>query len=122
VDTTPPELTLSASPSELWPPNHRLVPIAVTVTTSDVCDENPDVRLVSITSNEGTLANGSGHTSPDVEGAAFGSDDRAFLLRAERRGPGNGRVYTITYEAEDGSGNVTTRTVAVTVAKSQGGP
>ncbi len=120
VDTTPPELTLFASPSQLWPPNHALVPITVTVTTEDVCDEHPTVRLVSIVSNEGTLANGSGHTSPDVAGAAFNTDDRNFQLRAERRGSGNGRIYTITYEAKDASGNITISSVTVTVAQSQG--
>jgi uncharacterized repeat protein (TIGR01451 family) len=119
VDTTPPELSLSASPSKLWAPDHTLVPITITVRTSDVCDDSPDIRLMSITSNEGTLADGSGHTSPDVQGASFGTDDRSFQLRAERRGPGGGRIYTITYQAQDGSGNVTTSTVTVTVVKSQ---
>jgi hypothetical protein len=119
VDTTPPQLTVSASPNKLWAPDHTLVTINVAVKVVDVCDDTPDVRLVRVTSNEGTLADGSGHTSPDVVGAAFGTDDRTFQLRAERRGPGGGRVYTITYEAVDGSGNVTTATTTVTVVKSQ---
>ena len=54
--------------------------------------------------------------------AAFGTDDRQFELRAERSGGGSGRVYTITYEAEDHSGNKTTRSVTVTVPKSQSSP
>ena len=82
-----------------------MVPVTITVATTDACDDRPAIRLVSITSNEGTNANGSGNTSPDVQGAAFGTDDRQFELRAERRGPVTGRVYTITYEAEDKSGN-----------------
>jgi hypothetical protein len=122
VDTTPPQLTLSASPSELWPPNHQLVPVTITVTTTDACDDKPAIRLLSITSNEAENAGGSGHTSPDIQGAAFGTDDRQFLLRAERSGQGGGRVYTITYEARDKSGNATTGSVAVTVPKSQGNP
>jgi len=119
VDTTAPTLALSVSPAVLWPPNHKLVPITVSVDVSDVCDSNPTLRLVSITSNEGDLANGSGHASPDIQDAAFGTDDRQFLLRAERSGGGSGRIYTITYEAEDATGNVTSRQVTVTVAKSQ---
>ena len=47
---------------------------------------------------------------------------RQFELRAERSGGGSGRVYTITYEAEDHSGNKTTRSVTVTVPKSQSSP
>ena len=117
VDTTAPALSLSASPSVLSPPDHKLVSVTVTPTLTDTCDDSPTLRLVSITSNEGDLANGSGHTSPDIEDAQFGTDDRQFLLRAERQGGGNGRVYTITYEAEDASGNVTTRQVTVTVPK-----
>ena len=117
VDTTPPQLTLSVSPSVIWPPDHKFVPVTITVTTSDVCDDHPAIRLVSITSNEAVDVTGSGNTSPDVQGAAFGTDDRQFLLRAERSGQGSGRVYTITYEAKDGSGNATTSTVTVTVPK-----
>ena len=114
VDTTAPELSLSASPTVLWPPNHNLIPVTLTVVATDVCDPDLTLRLVSIASNEGDLADGSGHTSPDVQGAEFGTDDRQFLLRAERTGGGSGRVYTITYEAEDADGNVTQRQVTVT--------
>jgi hypothetical protein len=107
VDTTGPALALSVSPAVLWPANHKLVPITVAVDVSDVCDSNPTLRLVSIVSNEGDLANGSGHTSPDIQDADFGTDDRQFQLRAERSGGGTDRIYTITYEAEDATGNVT---------------
>jgi hypothetical protein len=37
-------------------------------------------------------------------------------------GQGDGRIYTITYEAKDGSGNVTTSAVTVTVPRSQSSP
>jgi hypothetical protein len=119
VDTTPPTLSLVASPATLWPPNHKMVPITVTVQSTDVCDDTPTIRLVSITSNETADAPGSGNTGPDVEGADFGTDDRQFFLRAERSGGGNGRTYRITYSAEDGSGNVTQRVVTVVVPKSK---
>src|SRR5262249_22777732 len=118
VDTTPPQLAVTASPATLWAPNHTLVTINVAVNVVDACDDRPTVRLVRITSNEGTLADGSGHTSPDVVGAAFGTDDRTFQLRTERSGTGGGRIYTITYESVDRSGNVTTATTTVTVVKS----
>lgn len=47
--------------------------------------------------------------------AAIGADDRAVSLRAERSGAGDGRVYTLTYEAVDGSGNATRATATVRV-------
>jgi endo-1,4-beta-xylanase len=115
VDTTAPPLSLSVAPTVLSPPNHKLVPVTVTAAVSDVCDPSPTLRLVSITSNEGDPANGSGHTSPDIQDAQFDTDDRQFLLRAERSGGGSGRIYTITYEAEDASGNVAVRQVTVAV-------
>jgi hypothetical protein len=120
VDTTPPQLTVQLSPTVLWPPNHKMVEIKASITVTDKCDPNPIVKLVSITSNESPNGLGDGNTSPDIDGAALGTDDRTFLLRSERTGPGDGRVYTIVYEASDHSGNTTRRQATVTVPKSQG--
>jgi hypothetical protein len=119
-DTTPPVLTVSASPAALWPPNHKLVRIDLEVEVTDVCDAMPALRLVSITSNEPANGQGDGNTEPDWSDADFGTDDRSFFLRAERQGGGDGRVYTITYEAEDGSGNVTVAETEVTVGHDRG--
>jgi hypothetical protein len=119
-DTTPPALVVVVSPTQLWPPNHKMVTIRAQVTTDDACDGVPTVRLLSITSSEPDNGLGDGDTENDIQGAAFGTDDREFQLRAERSGKGTGRVYTIVYEAADSSGNRTTRTVLVTVPKSRG--
>ena len=81
----------------------------------------PAGRLVSITSNEPDDGLGDGDTAGDVQGADFGQDDRTFMLRAERSGGGNGRAYTITYVAEDASGNETSKQATVTVPKSRSG-
>jgi hypothetical protein len=116
VDTTPPQLSLSVSPAKLWAPNHKLVDVEVEVTVEDLCDAAPAVRLVSIVSNEPDNGLGDGNKAPDIQGADFGTDDRAFQLRAERSGKGAGRVYTITYEVEDQGGNTATAEVTVTVA------
>ena len=112
---TAPQVPLAVSPTLLWPPNHKLVPVTVSVAAAHALGPNPTLRLASITSNEGELANRSGHSSPDIQGAQFGTDDRQFLLRAERTPFGPGRIYTITYEAEDAKGNLTTGQVTVTV-------
>lgn len=119
VDTTPPTLTVALSPTTLWPPNHKMAQITASITVSDVCDPNPTVRVISITSSEPDNGLGDGDTTDDIQQANFGSDDRTFLLRSERSGGGNGRVYTVTYEASDASGNKTVRQATVTVAKSQ---
>jgi hypothetical protein len=91
------------------------------VTTSDVCDTNPAIRSGLDHEQRGGRRPAGQHV-PGRARAAFGTDDRQFQLRAERSGQGNGRVYTITYEAKDGSGNVTTSAVTVTVPRSQSSP
>jgi hypothetical protein len=119
LDRTPPTLTVTLSPTVLWPPDHKLIPITATITVSDTCDPNPTVTLVSITSNEPDNGLGDGDTVEDIQGADFGKDDRTFMLRAERSGKGNGRTYTVTYQATDASNNTTTKTATVIVPKDQ---
>lgn len=115
VDTTPPEISVEVAPHRLWPPRHKLVEVTATVTVTDVCDPNPAVTLVSITSNEPDDGIGDGSTTGDIQDAAFGTDDRVFSLRAERAGGRQGRIYTIVYSATDCSGNVAAASATVTV-------
>src|SRR5262245_48605958 len=115
VDTTPPELSVSVAPAQLFPPNHKLFQVTVTVVATDTCDASPVVRLVAIMSNEPDNGLGDGDQPRDIQGAEFGTDDRHFLLRSERSGTGPGRVYTITYSATDVSGNTTVSQATVTV-------
>jgi len=104
-DTTKPTISVTLSPTVLWPPNHQMVPITATVTVGDICDPDPAVRLVSITSSEPDNGLGDGNFEPDIQEAAFGTADYRFALRAERSGLNHGRTYTVTYEVEDASGN-----------------
>jgi hypothetical protein len=115
IDTTPPSLQVATSPSALWPPNHRLEPITVSVQVTDDQDPNPRVKLVSITCDDGCVP------ANDIVGAGYGMDDRSFELRSERKGFGAGRTYTITYEVRDAAGNKATATTTVTVPHDQGG-
>jgi hypothetical protein len=114
-DVAPPTLTVTLTPDTLWPANHRLSPVSPNIRVSDDTDPNPTVTLVSITSSEPDNGLGDGDTLGDIQGAAFGTDDREFLLRAERSGKGDGRVYTVTYQARDAAGNTTTATAQVSV-------
>ena len=119
VDKTPPTLNIRVDKSTLWPPNHKMVPIHVTVEASDADSGIASVVLTSITSNEPDNGLGDGDTANDIQGAEFGTNDIDFQLRAERSGTGKGRVYTITYTATDYAGNVTVATATVTVPHSQ---
>jgi streptogramin lyase len=120
-DTTPPEFTLSVTPTTLWPPDHKMVLITPVWTVTDKCDRSPNVSLISITMNEGDETNtfdgiydntvGDGHTIKDIQVTS----DVSIYLRAERSGTGAGRIYTITYRAIDYSGNVTIQSATVTV-------
>ena len=116
VDTTPPVINaLVATPNSLWPPNHRMVAVAVTVDVTDICDLTPTCTIVSVASNEPINGPGDGNTDPDW----LITGDLTVQLRAERAGPGSGRVYEITVRCTDDSGNSSQKVVAVTVAHDQ---
>ncbi|MBD2200773.1 MULTISPECIES: Calx-beta domain-containing protein [Calothrix] len=115
-DDESPVLKVTASPAELWPPNHKMVEIKVNTQVSDDFDINPVVKLISITSNEPDNGLGDGDTAGDIE---IRADGRIFL-RAERSGSGTGRIYTLTYSATDSAGNVTYTKTQIRVPKSKG--
>lgn len=121
-DTIPPVIKKATlSPESLWPPNHKMVPVSLRVVVKDACCV-ANWKIVSVTSNEavGTGKDdgkGSGNTTPDwvITG------DHGLSLRAERSGRGDGRVYTITVQAQDCAGNQSTPvTLTVTVPHDQG--
>jgi uncharacterized repeat protein (TIGR01451 family) len=106
----------TADPSVLWPPNHRMVNVTVSYDVTDNCPLPPGSCTLDVTSNEPVLGRGSGHTSPDW----IVLDDHHVLLRAERAGNGNGRIYTITITCTDSGGNSSTENVEVTVPHDRG--
>ncbi|HEX6132911.1 MAG TPA: hypothetical protein VFZ24_02935 [Longimicrobiales bacterium] len=119
VDTTPPVIhAASATPDELWPANHKMTATTVSVDVSDACDAAPVCRIVSVASNEPANGTGDGDATPDwqITGAL------TVELRAERSGSGTGRVYTITVECADASGNVARTDVIVTVPHDRSNP
>lgn len=100
TDTTAPTImNITATPDVLWPPNGKMVPVTVDVATADICDTAPFCQITSVTSNEPEEQPRRGNHSPDWSIAA------GLELRAERSGAGDGRIYTITVECADASGN-----------------
>ncbi|MDH5377917.1 MAG: PKD domain-containing protein [Gammaproteobacteria bacterium] len=115
-DITPPSIdTISASPDVIWPPNHKMVPVTISIAASDNCDTNLISQIISIVSNEPENGLGDGDTAPDWEITG----DLTASLRAERSGNESGRVYTITVRCTDSAGNSTVRQVTVTVPHDQ---
>jgi hypothetical protein len=115
-DEIAPLLEVTASPAELWPANHKYVNVAAAVSAVDNFDPNPAVTLLSVGSNEPDDGLGDGDTPTDIVIV----DDYNFQLRAERSGNGEGRVYTITYQATDRCGNATVAEATVNVPRDQG--
>lgn len=97
----------SASPSSLWPPNHKMVDVTIDYSDSSNC---PATCTLSVTSNEPT-----GGTPDWVV-----LDAHHVQLRAERFGEGQGRIYTITITCTNSSGQSSSETVAVVVPHDQG--
>lgn len=62
-DTTPPKLYAVASPACYWPPNHAFVRLDLTTdlhgSAVDICDPNPTVEVVSVSSDQADNAPGS---------------------------------------------------------------
>lgn len=111
-DQTPPTLsTVSASPASLWPPNKRMIGVALAVNAADNCTGNVTntCRVVSISGDDAA-------TSADwrITGALTAE------LRADRTGAGSGRTYTLVVRCTDGSGNDTHASASVVVPHDQG--
>ncbi|MBI1782772.1 MAG: T9SS type A sorting domain-containing protein [Sphingobacteriales bacterium] len=111
-DVAPTITGATATPSCLWPPNHKMQNVYVGYTATDNC-AGAVTSSLSVTSNEPVLGTGDGDTSPDW---ILGTDGHSLQLRAERSGNGTGRIYTITITATDACGNSSTKTVTVVVS------
>lgn len=103
--------TITASPSVLWSPDHKMVDIYIAYGASDTCaTSNCDVY---ISSNEPQNGLGDGDMDNDWEVV----DNYHVRLRAERSGNDNGRIYTIKLLCKDSTGKSTEKTTTVTVPK-----
>jgi hypothetical protein len=105
ADTVPPYIKrIMVTPSVLWPPNHQMVPVVVSVLALDNVDPAPVSKIISITANE-SVAPGDIQITGDL----------TAKLAASKNAEGRGRIYTITVQCKDASGNAATRTVTVVV-------
>ncbi len=114
-DTTPPVVSsVTTTPNSLWPPKHQMVDVSVHVIASDDSGDTPVCAVLRVDSSDPDNGTGDGDTSPDTEVV---SADRV-RVRAERSGPSAARVYTVTVECTDGSGNTATGVGTVTIGES----
>lgn len=117
VDNTPAIINdIAATPEMLWPPNHQMVAVSVSVSATDNCDATPMCRIISVSSNEPVNGIGDGNTAPDWEITG----DLTVNLRAERSGGGSGREYTVTVQCTDAGGSSTMADTTVFVPHDRG--
>jgi hypothetical protein len=88
----------------LWPPNHQLVNVGLSV---QVSDPNATVT-VQVFANDDALASDAADLAPG-----------RLRLRSQRQGGGSGRVYLIVVTATDAAGDVATSVCTVVVPHDQ---
>ena len=112
----PPDCAAAAPASgELWPPNHDFRQMSIAGVTDP--DGDPiTTTITGVSQDEPIESPGSGNTCPD----GGGTDSDTALLRRERNGGSDGRVYHVSFRAEDGRGGECTGTVAVCQPHDQG--
>jgi hypothetical protein len=107
---TPPVITISTTPTSLWPPNGKMVPLTVSGTIAD--------NGCSIKSASFAVTDEYGKIQPKgtVTLRTSGAYSFSILLQASRLGiDKDGRHYTIRVVASDDAGNVGSKTTVVTV-------
>jgi len=107
LDKTAPSVRCSVNPKRLKVKDTGLVPVATTVRNRDRLSGPNGFVLRSATDNQGSSA-------ADIVGWDPGRADTQGHLRATQS-RGSDRVYTLTYEAMDVAGNVSTCSATVTV-------
>jgi hypothetical protein len=112
VNAFPVKITaLTATPSVLWPPNHKMIPVSLSVISSDGSATAPSCSIATVSSNEFPTVPG--------ENDWLVTGPLTLSLRAERSGGGDGRVYTIGVTCTNTSGVTATKLVTVVVPHDQ---
>jgi hypothetical protein len=135
-DTKAPAVTLTATPDELRPPNHKYHAITVSASATDICDASLVIRGSVVSSEPDADGTDDGHTGDirvtRADGTVLVSSNGAptvafnplagdrLEVRAERAGDGSGRQYRIRLTVTDQSGNSSTKTFSITVPHDRG--
>ena len=115
-DTHPPVIgSVVADPAVLWPPNHQMVRVRLTVTVTDNVTPAPACEVTSVGSSESGDGRGDGRTGADWQVTG----PLEVALRAERSGRGSGRIYTLTVTCRDQAGHESHAHAAVLVPYSR---
>ena len=106
---------------ELWPPNHMVhaVDLSALVDPSPDSDLPASIVITSITQDEPLNAGGGGPNAADCDGDGVGTS--VAMIRAERTGGGDGRVYEVGFTATGPHGQTCSGSILVTVPHSQNG-
>ena len=103
-DTTAPAITsISATPSHIWPPNNKMVPVSVFVAAKDDVDDATSCSITSI----------SGAPSSDYEITGRFTAN----VRASKNDDGSSRVYSLKVTCKDAAGNRSTAVAHVSICK-----
>jgi hypothetical protein len=111
-----PVITAFASPTTLWPPNHKLVPVTV---TGHVADNFSGV-VPTLSYN---TVDEYGQLQPSGTARVDSNGNYSFMVRLQSSRLGqdkDGRLYTILVTATDQAGNTTTAMTSVVVPHDQG--
>jgi hypothetical protein len=108
-DTKAPVIdSIRATPSTIWPPNGKFVPVSVSVSATDNVDANPTCAVVAIAGG--------------VAGDAAITGALTANVRADKNSDGSTRVYTLSVRCSDQAGNSSTGSVCVKVTKDAPAP
>jgi len=112
LDTTPPVITLAATPKVLWPPNGKLVPVTISGRITDAASGVNASSAKFAVHDEYHLVQPHGTIALDPAG----NYSFTILLQASRKGDDHdGRRYTIRVTAIDNAGNRGVKQTSVTV-------
>jgi hypothetical protein len=116
VDEPPDVPPVRPSLACLWPPNHTYAEVTLLGITDP--DSDPvTIHINTVMSDEPRDVTGAGGKSHNPDAVITG--DVVSLLRAERSGSNNGRVYTISFTATDADGGRSDGFVTVCVPHDQ---